>query len=342
MKTASRSTSRPSHRITGVSLVTAALFAATACGAGTTDAGAGPGSGGGGKGHPQLRIAVGIDASYAPFYVAGAEGLWAKHGVDVDLVQFAKGGEGVDALNAGQVQMAGNSDATTIGLLGQNPDLRSLLVYENSGRYLKVVLGPGVKTAKDIRKMAVVPGLSELAATRFLESKGIKPGSVEFVTSDPAEIPALTKKGDMDAYVLWEPWPSKGEELGAKILETTGDYGLSYQHWLLSTSPWLKDNKDTAAKVAAALAEAAEKVESDPDTAAKATEDAAKIPTAQTVNAVKEIDFGVRDFTAEDLKGYEDTARFYLDTGKVKARPDVARAVQRGWLPDNPAQTEGS
>ncbi|WP_406330095.1 ABC transporter substrate-binding protein [[Kitasatospora] papulosa] len=332
MKTASHPNTRPTGRITGSALLTAALFAATACGAGTTDAGAGSGSGGAGE---HLRIAVGVDASYAPFFVAGAEGLWAKHGVDVDLVHFAKGGEGVDALNAGQVQMAGNSDATTIGLLGQSPDLCSLLVYEDSGRYLKVVLAPEVKSPSEIRKMAVVPGLSELAATRFLESKGIKPGSVEFVTADPAEIPALTKKGDVDAYVLWEPWPAKGAELGLRIQETTGDYGLSYQHWLLSTSSWLEDHKDVAAKVAAALAEAARKTESDPQAAAQATQDAAKIPTAQTVNAVKEIDFAVRDFTAEDLKGYEDTARFYSDTGKLKARPDVTRAIQRGWLSDN-------
>ncbi|WP_020134924.1 ABC transporter substrate-binding protein [Streptomyces sp. 351MFTsu5.1] len=337
MNTASRPKARPTGRITSSALLSAALFAATACSAGTTDTDTGAGSGG--AGDPHIRIAVGVDASYAPFFVAGAEGLWAKHGVDVDLVQFAKGGEGVDALNAGQVQMAGNSDATTIGLLGQNPDLRSLLVYEDSGQYLKVVLGPGVKSPAEIRKMAIVPGLSELAATRFLESKDIKPGSVDFVTADPAEIPALTKQGDVDAYVLWEPWPSKGAELGERVLETTGDYGLSYQHWLLSTSSWLKDNNGIAAKVAAALTEAAAKTESDPQAAAQATKDAAKIPTAQTVNAVKEIDFAVRDFTAEDLEGYDDTAQFYLDTGKLKSRPDVSRTVQRGWLPDH---TKGS
>ncbi|MGD6756143.1 ABC transporter substrate-binding protein [Streptomyces sp. BH105] len=326
--------SRPVHRITGSALLAAALLAVTGCGAGTTDTGAGSGSGGKASG-PQVRIAVGIDGAYAPFYVADKEGLWAEHGVNVDLVQFAKGGEGVDALGAGQVQMAGNSDATTIGVLGQHPNLRPLAVYENSGQYLKVVLGPDVKSPAKIRKMAVVPGLSELAATRFLESKGIDPKSVEFVTSDPAEIPALADKGDVDAYVLWEPWPTKGKELGSRIVETTGDYGLSYQHWLLSTSSWLKDHKDVAAKVAEALAEAAKKTERDPEAAARATKEAAKIPTAQTLTAVKEIDFGVRDFTAKDLKGYDDTARFYVDTGKVKTRPDVSGAVQRGWLPAN-------
>ncbi|GAA2540285.1 hypothetical protein GCM10010423_42840 [Streptomyces levis] len=336
MQNTSRPKARPVQRIAGTVFLTAALTMVTACGAGTTDAASGSG---GGAGDPHIRVAVGIDAGYAPFFVADADGLWAKHGVDVDLVQFAKGGEGVDALTAGQVQMAGNSDATTIGLLVQNPDLRSLLVYEDSGRYLKVVLGPDVKSPAKIRKMAVVPGLSELAATRFLESKGIEPDSVEFVTADPAEIPALTKKGDVDAYVLWEPWPTKGTELGERILETTGDYGFSYQHWLLSTSPWLKDNKHVAAKVAAALAEAAEKTESDPQAAAQAAKDAAKIPTDQTLKAVKEIDFAVRDFTAKDLEGYESTANFYLDTGKLKALPDVSRAVQRGWLADN---TKGS
>ncbi|MEU5053962.1 MULTISPECIES: ABC transporter substrate-binding protein [unclassified Streptomyces] len=328
--------SRRRTLVAGSALLTATLLSLTACGAGTTDSGSGSGSQVSG---PQVRIAVGVDASFAPFFLADAEGLWAKHGVNVDLVQFAKGGEGVDALTAGQVQMAGNSDATTIGVLAQSPNLRSLLVYEDSGQYLKVVLGAHVKSPARIRKMAVVPGLSELAATRFLESKGIDPDTVDLVTADPAEIPALTKKGDVDAYVLWEPWPAKGEEMGAKVLETTGDYDLAYQHWLLSTSTWLKDHADTAAKVAEALAEASRQTESDPDAAAKATTDAAKIPTAQTVNAVEDIDFGVRDFTAADLKGYEDTARFYVDTGKVKSRPNVARTVLRGWLPDH---TKGS
>ncbi|MEV1064855.1 ABC transporter substrate-binding protein [Streptomyces sp. NPDC050263] len=321
--------SRPRRLLAGSAALTAALLTLASCGAGTTDSTAA----GGEKdaGGPTIRIAVGIDPSFAPLFLADAQGLWAEHGVKVQLVQFGKGGEGVDALGAGQVQLAGNSDTTTIGVLQQTPSLRSLLVYEQSGRYLKVVLGPEIKSAAQIKKMAVVPGLSELAATRFLESKGIDPETVDLVTADPPEIPALTRKGDVDAYVLWEPWPTKGVALGEQILETTGDFGLSYSHWLLTTDTWLKDNTATAVKVAQALQEAAEKTENDPDAAAEATKKATKIPTAQTVNAIKEIDFAVRDFTAEDLKAYDDTASFYLGTGKVKAKPDVSTAVLRGW-----------
>ncbi|MGW2509097.1 ABC transporter substrate-binding protein [Streptomyces scopuliridis] len=324
------------HPLTGVVASLVAFTALTACGAATTDSGS---SGNGAAAGPEIRIAVGIDPSFAPFFLADSQGLWAEHGLNVRLVQFGKGGEGVDALAGGQVQLAGNSDTTTIGMLQQNPSLRSLLVYEESGRYLKVVLGPEVGDPSEIRKMAVVPGLSELAATRFLESKRIGRKSVDFITADPPEIPALLKKGDIDAYVLWEPWPAKGTELGGKVLQTTGDYGLSYSHWLIADGTWLSGNESTAAKVAEALREAAKDTEADPEAAAKATQKAARIPIAQTLNAIKDIDFGVRDITAKDLPNYTATAKFYLDTGNVEDRPDVARAALLGWFT---RQREGS
>ncbi|MER5434154.1 ABC transporter substrate-binding protein [Streptomyces sp. NPDC002588] len=308
----------------------------TACSAATTDSSAAAADGAEG---PTVRVAVGIDPSFAPFFLADAQGLWAKHGVNVQLVQFGRGGEGVDALAGNQVQLAGNSDTTTIGMLQQNADLRSLLVYEQSGKYLKVVLGPKVTSPAKIRKMAVVPGLSQLAATRFLESKDIDPKSVEFVTADPPEIPALLQKGDVDAYVLWDPWPGKGVELGGRILETTGDYGLSYSHWLIADDTWLSGHKDLAAKVALALQDAARLTEQDPGDAAAATQKATKIPTAQTLQAIKEIDFGVRDITSADLKTYSATAKFYVDTGKVKSLPNVSRAAVPGWFTQN---TKGS
>ncbi|MFG3025503.1 ABC transporter substrate-binding protein [Streptomyces sp. NPDC048254] len=322
-----RSTTR--HPFAGPAALAVALLTLTACSAATTDSAAGSGQSAAG---PTIRIGVGIDASYAPFFLADAQGLWAKHGVNVELVQFGQGSEGVNNLVAGQVQMSGNSDSTTISMLPQDPDLRSLMVYEQSGQYLKVVLGPKVASPSKIRKMAVAPGLSELAATRFLESKGIDPKSVEFVTADPPEIPALMKKGDVDAYVLWEPWPTKGVAQGGRILENTGAYGVTYSQWLLTSAAWLKANPDTATKVAETLEEAARLTETDPEAAAQATEKAVKVPAAQTLTAIKEIDFGARDFTAADLKGYADTARFFVDTGKVKAQPDVPAAVQRGWF----------
>lgn len=302
------------------------LTVLAACGSGSTDSG-GPAASG-----PKIRIAVGIDASFAPFFLADAKGMFADQGLNVEIVQFGQGGEAVDAIASGEVQLAGNSDTTTIGRLQQNPDLRALLIYQESGRYLKVVTREDARDPSKIKKMGVVPGLSELAAIKFLESKKIDPDAVEFVSAGPPEIPALLEKGDVDAYVLWEPWPAKGVEQGGKILETTGDYGMTYVHWLVTGQKWLSGNQETAAKIAKVLDEAAAQVEADPKAAAEATQKAAKVPTDQTLTAIKEIDFKVRDITDADTKAYEDTADFYVSTGKLKTRPDVPPALNLNWF----------
>jgi ABC-type nitrate/sulfonate/bicarbonate transport system substrate-binding protein len=313
-------------RLAGALSLIVALCTLSACSGATTDSGGAAATG------PKIRIAIGIDAAYAPFFVADSKGLWKKHGLNVELVQFGRGGEAVDAIAGGQVQMAGSSDTTTIAQLQQNPALRALLVYQESGQYLKVVAGSKITDPSQIKTVAIVPGLSELAMTKYLESKKIDVKSVKFVTADPPEIPALLQKGEVDGYVLWEPWPAKGVELGGKVQETTGDYGLTYQHWLITGQQWLSGNEATAVKVAQALEEASTLVESDPNAAAEATNKAAKVPNDQTVTAVREIDFKVRDITDADMKGYTSTAAWYVSTGKVKTDPDLNAAALRGWV----------
>lgn len=303
------------------------LIGLSACTAGSTESR----PGGGGTG-PTIRLAVGIDASYAAFFLAKQKGLFAKQGLNVDVVQFGRGGDAVEAIATGQIQMAGSSEVTTIGQLHQNPDLRALLVYEQSGKYLKVVTGKNITDPSQIKKMGIVAGLSEISAIKFLQSKGINPTSVNLVSASPPDIPALLQKGDIDAYVLWEPWPTKGVQLGGKILETTGDYNWSYVHWLITSNKWLSTNQNTAHKVAKALDEAAQMTTSDPNAAADATNKEAKIPTDQTIPAVKEINFKVRDITAVDLAGYDSIADFYVTTGKLKSKPDVPTAVVQNWF----------
>ncbi len=61
-----------------------------------------------------INVGVGIDAAYAPFFIASHRGLFKKADLDVNLIRFAQGGEGVDAVIAGQAQLAGASEMTTL------------------------------------------------------------------------------------------------------------------------------------------------------------------------------------------------------------------------------------
>lgn len=287
-----------------------------------------------------LRIGVGIDAAYAPFFVAEAEGLFADEGLeDVELVQFARGGEAVDALGAGEVDLAGNSDTTTLTSMAANPEIRALLVYQESGEYLKLVTSAEIEEFSEIKTMGIVPGLSEYNAEVFVEDQGLS--DVEYVTAAPAEIPALLQRGDIDAYILWEPWPTQGVGLGGKVMGNTGDFGSAYVHWLVATDEWLNadDNGEYAEAVSRALTKASEFVESDPERTAEITEEAVTVPPEQTIEAIEQIDFAVRGFDDDDFASYEQQIEYLESREMIASAPDLETAIDVDFYT---AVTEGN
>jgi NitT/TauT family transport system substrate-binding protein len=157
---------------------------------------------------------------------------------------------------------------------------------------------------------------------------------VEYVEAAPAEIPALMDRGDIDAYILWEPWPAQGVELGGHVIGTTGDFGSSYVHWLVATDSWLAegDHADYAAAVTRALDEASRLIEADPELAATVTEEAASVPPEQTIQAVEQIDFAVRGFDDDDFASYERQNEYLLERGMIEAAPDLEVVIVRDFF----------
>lgn len=289
----------------------------------------------GGSSGPVVRIGVGIDASYAPFFLAQEKGLFKQAGLNVQVVQFGRGGDAVQAIAGKQVEMAGNSDTTTITLLAQNPDLRALYIYEQSGKYLKVVARPGITSADQIKKMGVVPGLSDYMAQKYFEANHVDVKNVKFVTAGPPELPQLTKNGTVDAYLLWEPWPTKGIDLGLHVLTDTGSYGYSYVHWMVASNDWLKAHQDEAAKISKVILDATKSVQNDKSAAAKAVTAETKIATPEAQQAIDQVDWNVRAFTAKDMESYHEQVQYFLDKGVLKTAPDLNAAIEKTWLSDN-------
>lgn len=301
----------------------------------TVLAGCAGGDNAGGSSGAVVRIGVGIDAAYAPFFLAQQNGLFKQAGLNVQIVQFGRGGDAVQAIAGKQVEMAGNSDTTTITLLAQNPDLRALYIYEQSGKYLKVVARPGITSADQIKKMGVVPGLSDYMSQKYFEANHVDLKNVQFVTAGPPELPGLTKNGTVDAYLLWEPWPTKGIDLGLHVLTDTGSYGYSYVHWMVTSNDWLKAHQDEAAKISKVILDATKSVQNDKDAAAKAVTAETKIATPEAKQAIDQVDWNVRAFTDKDMASYQEQTRYFLDKGVLKTTPDLNAAIQKTWLTDN-------
>lgn len=303
-----------------------ALVLTTACTAGSTDS-----TGVSSAGRPTVRVALGVDASYAPFYLAVERGMFEKAGVNVELVKTEGGPAASQAVTAGTAQMAANADSTALPLMVANPGLRALGVFQSSDRYLKVVLRDGIDSPKQIRKMASIGGIGLYATHQYLKHNGIDPDSVQILESSPPEIPGMLEQGSIDAYVLFEPWAARGDAAGGHIAGRIGDFGVTYVQWLLADQSWLKDNEDVAGKVFKVVAEADRLVTDDPAAAAKASEQQVKLPADQTVKVLPEITFTARGINDADVTESGKIAGFLTEQKLIKKSPELGTTLLKGW-----------
>ncbi len=280
-----------------------------------------------------IRFSVGIDTAYAPFFVAKNEGIFRRHKLDVNLVQFAQGGEGVDAMIAGAIDAGGSGDATVLGKSLRGP-LKAFAVFNSSGDYIKLTVRKNITSVRQIRKIGIVPGsLSHYGAFKMLDYFHIPRTSITFVRGGPPDMPVLLQRGDIDAYVIWEPWPTRAVENGSgKVLMRTKAFKYRYVLMLVARADWLARHRAEAQRFVRAIDAADRLTESRPSVAARDTEKEVRIPRADSLLAVRQIDFGVRDLTANDLRNFKDIAQFLAEQKITPREPDANTVVVRGFV----------
>jgi NitT/TauT family transport system substrate-binding protein len=278
-----------------------------------------------------IMIGVGIDPGYTAFYTAKQEKLFEKAGLDVKLVQFAQGGEALDAVVAKQVAVTGAAEPTTMIRMGRS-DVVALGSVAESGRYLKLVARAGVTDPNGIKTFGVVPGgAMEYLTGITMKKYGMDPASVKQVRAGPPEMPALLARGDIDAFWLFEPFPTMVASQGGKLLANSGDVGYVYNFWVSTTESWMSGHKDDAEKILKALAGACDIINADPQRGADATLAEVRIPAAQTLAFLKQVDCKMRDFTADDFKSYDAIAAFLSAAKITPTLVDYRKAVKSGF-----------
>ncbi|MRX52045.1 ABC transporter substrate-binding protein [Paracoccus sp. S-4012] len=280
-----------------------------------------------------VQIGVGIDPTFVAFFVAEENGLFEQHGIDVDLVTFGPGGAMVDGMMAGQAHMTASTETTHLVRMPHS-DIRPLGLVGESGDNLKLVADGDLSEPGEIRKLGVVPGgVFEYLTDISIDKLGIDRSTLELVRAGPPELPALLARGDIEAFWLFEPFPTRvvAEQQG-QIFAHSKDVGYTYAFWVSASGPWLEANRDSAHRVMAALADACAVVTSQPEVAAEAVQKQVKIPVDQTLDFLRETECIVRDFTDEDLAAYDSIATFLTDRGFVKEQIDFRPAMQVGFL----------
>jgi len=246
----------------------------------------------------QTKIQVGCTATSdcASAMVAIDEGIFKKHGLEVEMTPIGINSNVPAAILSNSIQIGGPTSTVFLQAVDGGLDLVAIAgasimnPTSNSAITAFVRNGITIKEPKDfVGKKVGAPGLNaflHVLFVKWLVEKGVDPKSVNFVEVTFPTMSDIIKSGGVDAVLTAEPFLTRMLNAGL------GSIGARYAVELARTDPiifyaasreWAEKNTAIVKKFREAIAEAAQIVNTDRD---KASASIAKF-TKQPIELVK-------------------------------------------------------
>ncbi len=166
---------------------------------------------------PPIRMAyLQSDIHHLAFWVAIEKGLFKDNGADVKVSGVFKAGpEIMTAFAAGELDMAYVGEAPSTTAVA-NKAARVVVVAQVNTEGSALVVAKqnsGISKLTDLQgKTVAVPGHStvqDFLLRRALQESGLAPKQVKIIVLKPPEMIGALRIGQIDAFIAWEPYPSK-------------------------------------------------------------------------------------------------------------------------------------
>lgn len=197
-----------------------------------------------------------------PFFVAEKKGIFAKHGLKVEVKIAPNSQEARDGLAQGRHQMVHTAIDNAVAMVEDgNNDV--IVVMGGDDGYNEMVAQADIGRIEDIRGKKFIVDAPDTAFAflgyRMLADKGLKKGDyvVETVGASVRRFEAMVSDKTNAATMLNLPWILLAEEKGLKRLAKAADTVGAYQATVAFTlRPWAKANSETLTTYLQAYVEA--------------------------------------------------------------------------------------
>jgi len=230
------------------------------------------------------KIVLGFSAStaFSNAFVAANEGIFKKHGLDVEMKLVPNSSTTPAALIADSLQVATPTAPVTLQAIEQGLDL---MVIAGGSYYAKgiedvaIMVRPDspIKTAKDFEgKRVATAGLNAFLHVLFrkwLAENGADYKKVTFTETAFAQQIDVLRSGQVDGILAVQPFLARALEtnVGRVIAYYIAALeGETQAGWYVATRKWIEANPKQAAAFAAAIVEATALADKDKETIRKA------------------------------------------------------------------------
>lgn len=278
----------------------------------------------------EMTIATGVDPAFSQFYVAKESGLFEKNGLDVTVNTGPSGSAMVAFLIGNQVHAAYGSE--NAGVLNNQVDDRVVTVGEGTflKRWLSIVASDRVKSVEDLKGKRV--GVAQATGSEtfwlsVLKNLDLKAEDYEIVNVEAPEMVAALERGNIDAFSVWEPWPTRAvmSVEGARILLDNEGF-LNLRNLVFMNRDWIEQNPDMAEAFMRSMVEATELINSDREAATAMVAKFLRMPIELATELMPKLDFNMdlSDGTMENIATVEAQLK---QIGKLKKDLDWDKFV---------------
>ncbi|ALC80259.1 MULTISPECIES: aliphatic sulfonate ABC transporter substrate-binding protein [Bacillus] len=217
-----------------------------------------------------------------------------QDGYQVAWSEFSTASSILEALNAGSIDFANAGDAPSIMALSKGMDFK-YIASEPSAPNTEGILVRGdsaIQSIKDLKGKKVAYNQASIAQyllNQTLSSAGLTIDDVNSVILNPPDASIAFEKGDVDAWVVWDPYLTVSEAKGNKIISTAEGI-VPFRSFYFSTSRIAEENPEVVQKVVDHLNKAGKGINENPQEAAKVLETNTKIPAETWINVLKRKD----------------------------------------------------
>ena len=228
---------------------------------------------------PPIRMAyLQSDIHHLALWVALEKGFFKVNGVDVEVKGVFKAGpEIMTAFAAGELDMAYVGEAPSTTAVA-NKAARVVVVSQVNTEGSALVVAKknsDINHLTDLQgKTVAVPGHStvqDFLLRRALRNNGMAPEQVNIIVLKPPEMIGALRTGQIDAFIAWEPYPSK-----ADTMSVGRNLATSKEMWpghpccvLVSDQGFVDGHPEMVAAVVRSHVQATDYIHRNPDEAVK-------------------------------------------------------------------------
>jgi ABC-type nitrate/sulfonate/bicarbonate transport system substrate-binding protein len=181
----------------------------------------------------EVKVFTGTNPSFGGIYIAQQKGFFESQGLPIQVTNFASGATAVDAFRAGRGDLVGAGDLPSLRLWHQGGI--GICPIASYGDLSVIVAKKSITKPADFRKkkIGILLGATvEYFAKLYLASGGLEIKDVDVVNLRPMEMVTGLVRGDIDAFVIFQPfgWMAVKADPDAHIVTTAAPY---FREWLV-------------------------------------------------------------------------------------------------------------